>query len=241
MANGRGDQRRKKSSGRDAGGFVALPWSVLDSKAYLGLSHPAKALLLEVARQYRSDDNGRMLLSGKYLATRGWNSPEVIVRAKRELLNAGLIFETVMGQRPNKASWFAVTWYALDRIPGFDAGAWESFERSAYLRHEVVDGRRVSISTAPPSTKSGKAKQGDEIEGLTTPAVVESNRIATSPVVGKVSATTSDVAIGAVLTPPPTTSPVHPLEKPSAAVRKPRRAQPAALVAEAADDKGETR
>ena len=108
----------KRDAGRDPGGFVALPWSVLDSAAYLGLSHTAKALLMEVARQYHRDDNGRMLLSRAHLAKRGWLSAAVIQKAKAELLEAGLIFQTVMGHRPNKASWYAVTWRMLDRIPG---------------------------------------------------------------------------------------------------------------------------
>ena len=49
MANGRNKLRRVDTS-RDAGGFVALPWSVLDCPAYAGLSHPARALLLEIAQ-----------------------------------------------------------------------------------------------------------------------------------------------------------------------------------------------
>ena len=54
--------RAKKGadSGRDGGGFVALPWVVLDSAAYAGLSHPARGLLLELCRQLRSDNNGRL-------------------------------------------------------------------------------------------------------------------------------------------------------------------------------------
>jgi hypothetical protein len=60
----------KKGSGRDGGGFVALPWSVLDCPVYSGLSHPARSLLLEFARQYVRDNNGRLLASGKYLSKR---------------------------------------------------------------------------------------------------------------------------------------------------------------------------
>lgn len=132
MANGR--NKGKGDSGRDSGGFIALPWSVLDCPAYGRLSHPAKALLLEVARQFVRDNNGRMLLSRVYMATRGWKSADVIDRAKRELLDAGFIFQTVMGHRPNKASWFAVTWRALDKLPGYDAGAEKCFERGAYQK-----------------------------------------------------------------------------------------------------------
>jgi len=130
MPNGRRGSRR--DSGRDAGGFVALPWSVLDSASYARLSHPARALLLELARQYVLDNNGRLLASRAYLAKRGWRSADVLQRAKTELLNNGFIHETVKGHRPNKASWYAVTWMTLDRYPGFDTGAFETFRRGAY-------------------------------------------------------------------------------------------------------------
>lgn len=126
--------RNRKDSGRDPGGFVALPWSVLDSNAYSSLSHPARNLLLEIARQFVRDNNGRLLTSAAYLSTRGWKSIDVITRAKRELLEAGFIFETVKGHRPNKASWYAITWRDLDYMPGYDAGARAAFQRSAYLK-----------------------------------------------------------------------------------------------------------
>ena len=147
MANGR-NKGQKGDSGRDAGGFMALPWSVLDCPAYARLSHPARSLLLEFARQFVKDNNGRLLASGAYLAKRGWNSTDVITRAKRELLKAGFIFETVVGQRPNKASWYAVTWRTLDRIPGYDVGAALCFERGAYRKN-------TPLKTAPLAPPHG--------------------------------------------------------------------------------------
>lgn len=152
MANGRNPKKRGHDSSRDAGGFVALPWAVLDSPAYLGLSHPARALLLEVARQLHGDDNGRLLLSRPLLAARGWKSVDVIQRAKQELLDAELIFETVKGQRPNKASWYAVTWYRLGKHDGFDFGVDRAFVRGAYRKNAVLcppDGQG-SPSIGPP-------------------------------------------------------------------------------------------
>ncbi len=89
---------------------------------------------MEFARQYVCANNGRLLASGAYLAKRGWTSVDVITRAKRELLEAGFIFETVKGQRPNKASWYAVTWRVLDKCPGYDFGVTVAFERGAYLK-----------------------------------------------------------------------------------------------------------
>ena len=137
MANGR-NKTRKGDSGRDGGGFAAIPWSVLDCAAYGRLSHPARSLLMEIARQFVRDNNGRLLASAANLSKRGWKSSDVITRAKRELLEAGFIHQTVQGHRPNKASWYAITWQTLDRLPGYDHGAAESFERGAYRKSEPL-------------------------------------------------------------------------------------------------------
>lgn len=134
MANARNPKRKGHDSSRDQGGFIALPWSVLDCPAYARLSMHARALLLEVARQYHRDDNGRMLLSRAFMAGRGWKSADMLTKAKAELLKGGFIFQTVQGHRPNRASWYAVTWRSLDRIPGYDVGAFESFERGVYRK-----------------------------------------------------------------------------------------------------------
>lgn len=137
MANGR-NGRNKPQSGRDAGGFAAIPWSVLDCPAYALLSHAARSLLLEMARQYVRDNNGRLLASRAHLAKRGWKSADVIHRAKHELIEAGFIAEMVKGHRPNKASWYAITWQSLDRLQGFDPGAAAAFERGAYRKAPAV-------------------------------------------------------------------------------------------------------
>jgi hypothetical protein len=140
MSNGRNSRGRSKTdSSRDSGGFVALPWSVLDCPAYGELSHPARSLLMELARQYVRDNNGRLLTSMKHLRKRGWKSADVISRAKQELIACKLIHETVKGHRPNRASWYALTWFALDVHRDFDPGAAETFERGAYKRWAPKD------------------------------------------------------------------------------------------------------
>lgn len=125
---------------------MALPWSVLDCPAYGRLSMHARGLLLEVARQFVRDNNGRLLLSRAYMETRGWKSADMLTKAKRELLDGGFIFQTVQGHRPNKASWYAVTWQTLDRHPGFDVGSVELFERSAYRKGTPLK----NASLSPP-------------------------------------------------------------------------------------------
>lgn len=129
---------RKKGTGREGGRFIAIPHTVLESATFMSLSHPAKALLLEFALQFHGDDNGRLLCSAKHLRKRGWKSSDVINRAKQELLSAGFIHETVKGHRPNKASWYAVTWQTLDRLQGYDQGTAQTFERGAYRKNHLI-------------------------------------------------------------------------------------------------------
>ena len=196
MANGR-NKASKGDTGRDGGGFVALPWAVLDSHAYARLSHPARALLMELARQFVRDNNGRLLASSAYLTKRGWKSVDVITRAKRELIAAGFIHETVKGHRPNRASWYAVTWRTLDRLPGYDAGAMETFERGLYRKSAPITGERLR-----PSGGVGKA------------------RIAPSGGLGKVLPTPSHGAIRTTFDPLSTPSHGNHLDMPSAAVKQ---------------------
>lgn len=148
-----GRDRRTKGhdTSRDSGPFIALPWQVTDSPAYIGLSHPAKALLVEIARQYVRDNNGRLLASRAYLSKRGWKSADTITRALRELIAARLIHQTVMGHFPKTASWYAVTWRTLDRLPGYDYGALETFERGAYRKN-------APLKTAPLRPRDGQER-----------------------------------------------------------------------------------
>jgi hypothetical protein len=159
MANGRNKLTKRIDASRVPGGFAALPWSVLDSPAFLGLSHPAKALLLELCRQYVSGRNGTLLLSIRYLRERGWKSADVINRAKTELLASGLIFETYKGHRPNKASWYALTWYSLEPNARFDPGAIETFSRGSYLSRsgDSLLETRASRKLSSPSPGLGGA------------------------------------------------------------------------------------
>ena len=126
-------REKRRGHSRDGTRFVALPYTVLDSPAFLGLSFSARALLLDVARQFSGGNNGRLVLCDKALAPRGWASSTTVHKAKRELLDAGFLFETRKGQKPNKASWFAITWQSLDWTPEMDISR-ASFSRGSYLK-----------------------------------------------------------------------------------------------------------
>jgi hypothetical protein len=126
--------KKKLNSGRDGSRFVAFPFVLLDSPAYMALSFSAKALLIDIARQYSGANNGRLTICEKVLAPRGWNSNATIHKAKKELLHSGLLCETRKGAKPNKASWFALTWQRLDWDVQMDI-ARTGFSQGSYLKN----------------------------------------------------------------------------------------------------------
>jgi hypothetical protein len=123
---------RENRTGSELGQFVALPLSVLSSPAYRGLSVYARALLVDVAMQYGGKNNGQILASRNHMEPLGWRSADTLAKALKELQEAKLLFRTVQGQRPNKASWYALTWRTLDKHDGYDAGTVSTFRRGMY-------------------------------------------------------------------------------------------------------------
>lgn len=130
----RSKERKWKSERdkRDGGGFVAIPLSVLDSVAFRQATPHAKALLTDLVAQLRADNNGDLAACWRFMKDRGWQSQTTLLKAKRELIDRGLIVETRMGARPNKASLYAVTWRALDNCAGKLEISPQSFPRGAY-------------------------------------------------------------------------------------------------------------
>lgn len=212
MANGRGD-RTRVDGGRDPGRFIGLPVSVLESAAYLGLSANARSLLLEVALQFHGDDNGRMLLSRVHMKRRGWRSSDMIDKGKRELLEAELIFETVKGHRPNKASWYAMTWRKLDKLAGLDHGVDKAFRQGAYKRAAMLpvatdaahSGRAGWLGLKHPPGGSALNPSGGTGLGLIGPSHGTESR-SLGPQCGPVARVRESLPV------PPSG---HPLEKPS--------------------------
>jgi hypothetical protein len=103
---------------RIGGGYVAFPFAVLNSVAFIGLSSHARMLLLDIAAQYRGNNNGDLCAAWKLMRPRGWKSEETLNNAKRQLLARGLIAETRKGARPNKAGLYGLTWFDMDDCKG---------------------------------------------------------------------------------------------------------------------------
>ena len=139
---------------RDSGGFVAIPFSVLNGMAFIGLSAYGRMLLLDLAAQYRGDNNGNLCMAWKVMHPRGWKSEATLNKAKRELLEADLIVEARKGARPNKCALIALTWFALDDCGGKLDITPSGFHRGAYRLKEkqlaiVSRGKKdASLNTA---------------------------------------------------------------------------------------------
>ena len=121
---------------RDGTAFVALPYMVIDSPGYRAASHTARSLLLDIARGHTGKNNGKLTACRKYLEPLGWRSNDVIVRARRELIDCRLILETRKGARPNRAAWYALGWLDLDVFDGMEIDP-KLYRRGGYMRPDM--------------------------------------------------------------------------------------------------------
>lgn len=115
--------KRKSLPEAVVGGHVRLPFELLDSAAFMGASHRATALLLELARQLNGRNNGHLQLTTSWLKKRGWGSVDQIQKAKYELIERGLTIQTKQGGLNVGASLYGVTWLQISNFVGLDVSS----------------------------------------------------------------------------------------------------------------------
>ena len=115
-----------------SGGYAAIPWTVLDSNSFKGASEKAKALLFALMRQHTGNNNGHLHLAKKWLYNHGWTCHENNSKARKELIERGLIVQTKWGGLNIGADLFALTWYDITNYVGLDISA-KGYARGAYL------------------------------------------------------------------------------------------------------------
>ena len=148
--------RYKNAKGkRDPGGFVAIPYDVLLGDAFRGLSAYGVKFVMDLASQYRGDNNGDLCAAWKVMKLRGWKSEATLHKYKMEALESGLVCETRKGARPNKCSLYALTWFALDECGGKLDITSRSFPRGAYRFKDPL----------PPIGKNSRLNTECEVEG----------------------------------------------------------------------------
>lgn len=139
-----------KKDRRDAGRFILLPVAVVECHAYCSLGFSARALLLDIASQYKGDNNGRLLAGWKFMQEeRGWRSNRTLIDAKRELLASGnLVVETRAGGFPSTSSWHACCWWPLDWQAEMDMAV-RDFPRGEYRKKTSSQNTPLGAVSAP--------------------------------------------------------------------------------------------
>lgn len=150
-------KRSKKAPESVSGSFSAVPHAVLDSNAFQGAGHPARSLLYELIRQLSGRNNGHLQLASPWLKKRGWNSADVVQRAKAELMARQLAIKTRLGGLNAGPDLWAVTWLPISDYSGltevsamtYHPGAWHFLNPPVPFRKRA--GRSVSRRGAVPS------------------------------------------------------------------------------------------
>lgn len=153
------NKKRLYSASRDDpnGAVIVIPHYVLNTAAYKTLSGNGIRLLFDIAMQYNgTTNNGSLLCSWRYMSkVRGWTSAGSLKNARDELLERKLIFMTVQGHRPNKASWYAICWCALQVTKDIEVKV-QDFPRGTYAHWSPSPGtmiRRKMPATTPLNIK----------------------------------------------------------------------------------------
>jgi len=161
-------RKRHKVKGRKSSGpFIRMPRDVLDSSQFGALSPQAIKLLMELARQYRGNNNGDLSAAWSQLKLRGWRSPGTLARAKRELVDSGFVTLTRQGGR-HRCSLYAVTWEAIDDCNGkhderptaVPLKLWQKKSLALVHRRTNVDLASTDASLANPELDPMRTSQG---------------------------------------------------------------------------------
>ena len=148
--------------------FFAVFRSVFESPAFTALSPHACKLLLELASQYRGDNNGNLTVAWSIVSKRGWRSRTTLWRCKHELIQAGFVFVTRVGHFPSTCELLALTWFPLDVSPKFDPEAIHCFKAKAYLVNTPVPMRATKFKpdwTQPNSGRDVASKTQSLVHG----------------------------------------------------------------------------
>ena len=113
----RNEKRRRNMGRQTTQPFLSLPHNVLYHDSFRTLSPRATKLLIDIAAQYRGYNNGDLCAPLSVMRKRGWKSSDQLFKARKELLDRGLILTSRQGGL-NKCSLFALTWFQIDDCKG---------------------------------------------------------------------------------------------------------------------------
>lgn len=182
---------RKQPAEQVSGRYAAVPHAVMNSTAFMGASYAARALLLELVLQHAGRNNGHFVLATGWLRRRGWNSSDMVQRAKSELITRQLAIKTRLGGLNAGPDLWAVTWLPISDYSGltevtaktYHPGAWHFLNPPVPIpkRDERTAGRNSAVppaGTGDPLTVPPAGTKTVLFDALTVPPA--GNRIVTS-------------------------------------------------------------
>lgn len=114
----RGNKRFKDNAEKRGGGqFAPMRVDVLRSEAWANTSAWGTRLIIDLAAQYRGNNNGDLCMTWSIMQKRGWKSKDTLNRVRKELLDKKWIVVTRQGAR-KVASLYALTFWAIDECGG---------------------------------------------------------------------------------------------------------------------------
>lgn len=116
---------REKTKGRkDASAVTVIPHRVMLHHDYIALSPSAKSLLFEMALQFNGyTNNGDLTAAWAVMRHRGFNAPNTLSAALKQLLEKEFLVRTREGRFANpgkRCALYALTWKPINECPGKD-------------------------------------------------------------------------------------------------------------------------
>jgi len=113
--------KRATHRGRRSGAsFIQIPHFVLESPQWGDMDPYALKLLMELARQYKGNNNGDLSATVELLRDRcaTWSSKDTLPKKLRWLEHHGWIVKTRQGGRHIGCNLYAITWWPIDGCDG---------------------------------------------------------------------------------------------------------------------------
>lgn len=187
----RRDRTRGAGHKREQGWHLAIPHDFINSNLFARLSSSAKVLVYDVGVQYKLDNNGQLRATFEKLKHRGWGSEATLFKARRELEEAGVLFETRKGGRPNRATWYAMTFWDLDPHPDYDIGR-GAYPGKGSWRLNRLNGP-IAPRPAPGLLQKRKPPSADSASSRSKGSAQASKTVAIRPLVHRDATSISEV------------------------------------------------
>jgi hypothetical protein len=141
-------QRKLRGQGKTGGpSFIQLFHYVKRSTSYHGLSHIARALLIELIDRYNGNNNGMIVLGVREAAYEIGCHQTSISRAARELDDAALARPTQLGAwRGKQATEWRLMWRRCDKTGDLPRNVWQ--ERKPHVQLLLAAPAKVPLSDA---------------------------------------------------------------------------------------------